>query len=93
MRVLLWAFRILIFLFLFAFALKNTDPVNVRFFFETSWQAPLVMVVLTFFAAGALLGVLALLGTVFSLRRENGRLRRELKHVQMPVVPVVPPRD
>jgi uncharacterized integral membrane protein len=77
MRVLLWAFRVLIFLFLFAFSLKNTDPVNLRFLFDTGWQAPLVMVVLAFFAGGAVLGVLSLLGTVLRLRRELASLRRE----------------
>ena len=76
MRVLLWGCRIFIFLFLLAFALKNSDPVSVRFFFDTAWQAPLVIIVLAFFACGAALGVLSLLGTVFGLRREVSRLKR-----------------
>ena len=76
MRVLLWGCRIFIFLFLLAFALKNSDPVSVRFFFDTAWQAPLVIIVLAFFAGGAALGALSLLGTVFSLRREVSRLKR-----------------
>ncbi len=76
MRVLLWCCRVFIFLFLLAFALKNTDPVNVYFFFDTSWQAPLIIVVLAFFAGGMALGVLALLGTVFGLKREISRLKR-----------------
>ena len=50
MRVVLWCCRIFIFLFLLAFALKNTEPVSVSFFFETSWHAPLIIVVLAFFA-------------------------------------------
>ncbi len=77
MRAMLWAFRTFIFLFLFAFSLKNTDLVSLRFLFDMAWQVPLVIVVLAFFACGALLGVLSLLGTVFGLRRELGRLRRE----------------
>jgi putative membrane protein len=77
MRVLLWAFRVFIFLFLFAFSLKNTDPVSLHFLFETVWQAPLVIVMLAFFAGGAVLGVLSLLGTVLRLRRQVTRLRRE----------------
>ena len=76
MRVLLWSCRIFIFLFLLAFALKNSDPVSVRFFFDSAWQAPLIIIVLAFFAGGAALGVLSLLGTVFGLRREVSRLRR-----------------
>ena len=82
MRALLWASRIFIFLFAFAFAIKNTDPVSVRFFFDAAWQAPLVIVVLAFFAGGALLGALSLLGTIFGLRREATRLRRDLKQAQ-----------
>jgi putative membrane protein len=85
MRALLWASRIFIFLFLFAFAIKNTDPVSVRFFFDAAWQAPLVIVVLAFFAGGAVLGALSLLGTIFGLRREATKLRRELKLAQATV--------
>ncbi|WP_301101864.1 lipopolysaccharide assembly LapA domain-containing protein [Propionivibrio sp.] len=77
MRALLWGCRIFIFLFLLAFALKNSDPVSVRFFFDTAWQAPLIIIVLAFFAGGAALGVLSVLGTVFGLRREVSRLKRE----------------
>ena len=76
MRILLWCSRIFIFLFLLAFALKNTDPVSVFFFYDTSWQAPLIIVVLAFFAGGVALGVLGLIGTVFNLRREIKRLKR-----------------
>ena len=76
MRILLWCGRIFIFLFLLAFALKNTDPVSVFFFYDTAWQAPLIIVVLAFFAGGVVLGVLGLLGTVFNLRREIKRLKR-----------------
>ena len=75
MRVLLWCCRVFIFLFLLAFALKNTDPVSVLIVFDTSWQAPLIIVVLAFFAGGVALGVLALLGTVFGLKREISRLK------------------
>lgn len=79
MRVLMWGCRIIIFLFLLGFALRNTEPVVVRFFFDTDWQAPLVIIVLAFFAGGVALGALSLLGTVFRLRRENARLRREAR--------------
>ncbi len=80
MRSLLWASRIFIFVFLLAFALKNMEPVSIFFFLDTAWQAPLIIVVLVFFAVGAALGVLSLLGTVFGLRREVSRLKREAKN-------------
>lgn len=78
MRVLIWGARIVLFFLLFGFALKNTDPVSLRFFFDTIWQAPLVIVLLSFFAAGALFGLLAAFGALFGQRRELARLRRQL---------------
>ena len=79
MRALLWGCRVFIFLFLFAFAFRNTDLVSIRFFFGADWPAPLIIIVLAFFAAGAALGVLSLLGTVFSLRREVSLLKNTSK--------------
>ncbi len=79
MRVLSWAFRTLIFLVLLAFALKNADPVSLRFVSGQVWQAPLAVVALLFFAAGALLGALSLLGAAFGQRREIAALRRDLE--------------
>jgi len=77
MRALIWGLRVLVFLFLFAFAAKNTELVNVRFLFETSWQLPLVVLLFAFFAAGALLALLAVSGTMLRLRRELARRRQE----------------
>jgi len=78
MRALAWTLRIILFLALFLLALKNTDSVSLRLYFDQVWQAPLILLLLVFFAAGAALGVLATLATVFRQRRELGRLRREL---------------
>ena len=78
MRVIAWTLRIILFLALFLFALKNTDAVSLRLYFDQVWQAPLILVLLVFFVAGAAMGVLATLATVFRQRREIGRLQREL---------------
>jgi putative membrane protein len=78
MRAIAWTLRVILFLALFLFALKNTDAVTLRLYFDQVWQAPLVLVLLVFFAGGAALGVLATLATVFRQRREISRLRREL---------------
>lgn len=88
MRTLLWIFRFFVFVFLLAFAVMNSDPVSLRFFFDTQWQAPLVIVLLGFFAGGTLLGVLSLLGVLFQLRRELTRCRRELVREQNKSQPV-----
>src|SRR6266436_407793 len=61
MRIVTWAIRLAVFLLLVAFAAKNAEPVALRFYFGLALEAPLVLVLFAFFAAGALFGVLALL--------------------------------
>ncbi|NTV09869.1 MAG: LapA family protein [Zoogloea sp.] len=78
MRVLVWIFRLFLFLLLFGFAVKNDDGVVLRFFFGTAWQVPLVIVILVTFAAGALIGATAAAATLARQRRELGRLRRDV---------------
>lgn len=82
MRYVTWTVRLLVFLFLLAFAAKNTDPVTLRFYFELAWQTPLVVLLLVFFAAGTAFGLVAALATLFSQRRELLRLKRELKDLR-----------
>ena len=79
MRIVTWTIRLVVFLLLAAFAAKNVEPVALRFYFDLVWQAPLVLLVFAFFTAGALLGVLAVLGTLLRQRREILRLRREAR--------------
>ncbi|AOG21403.1 LapA family protein [Acidovorax sp. RAC01] len=60
MRYILWLLKAAIFFTLFAFALNNQQDATVHFFFGTQWRAPLVLVVLTAFAAGLIVGVLGM---------------------------------
>jgi len=76
MRYLLWAVRLLVFIAVLSFALKNDDPVTVRYYLGTQWQAPLIFVLLVAFCAGAAFGIVACLGQLFRQRREISRLRR-----------------
>ena len=94
MRLLSWVARVAVFILLLAFAVRNTDPVTLRFYFDLAWQAPLVALLLAFFVAGALVGLAAMLGTVLRQRREIQQLRRELEPVPAPEVqlPQAPPR-
>src|SRR5476649_1486859 len=78
MRYVTWTVRLVVFLFLLAFAVKNTDPVTLRFYFELAWQAPLIVLLLAFFAAGAVFGLAAALGTLFGQRRQIMQLKREI---------------
>jgi lipopolysaccharide assembly protein A len=56
-KYLMWLLKAAIFFTLFAFALNNQQTVSVNFFFGTVWLAPLVLVVLTAFSCGLVLGV------------------------------------
>jgi len=85
MRYISWALRIFLFLLLFGFALKNTDPVVVRFYLGSQWEAPLAMVVLVFFGVGAVAGVASCLTYVYRQRREVLQLRKEAR--AKPTVP------
>jgi uncharacterized integral membrane protein len=60
MRLIIWTLKALVFFTLFAFALNNQHPASVKWFFGVEWQAPMVFVVLAAFAAGCVLGVLAM---------------------------------
>ena len=87
MRIVTWTIRLIVFVLLIAFAAKNVEPVTLRFYFDLALQAPLVVLLLAFFAIGALFGVLALVGTLLRQRREIGALRRRVP----PEEPARPP--
>ena len=91
MTALTWAIRLIIFSILLVFAIRNTEPATLRFVLDYAWEAPLVIVLLAFFAAGAVLGVLSVVGVISRQRREISRLRREAAKPQFPVVPEPPP--
>lgn len=78
MRYLGWAVKILLFVILLGFALHNSQLVTLNFFLGYVWQAPLVVLLLAAFVLGALSGVLALLPVLFRLRRERGKLLKQV---------------
>jgi uncharacterized integral membrane protein len=78
MRYLNWLLRAALFIVLLGFAVKNDQPVTLRYFFGYEWQSSLVIVLLIFFAAGTAIGVLAMLASVLRQRREIARLKREI---------------
>jgi lipopolysaccharide assembly protein A len=79
MRYLSWTFRLLLFVLLFGFALKNSDPVVVRFYLGAHWEASLALVVLVFFGIGAAAGIIACFAYIYRQRREILQLRKELR--------------
>jgi uncharacterized integral membrane protein len=79
MRFVTWTIRIALFILLLAFAARNTAPATLHLYFDLAWEAPLVLLLLAFFAAGALFGVVAAAGALLRQRREIARLRREAR--------------
>lgn len=65
--------KLLVFLLVLGFALKNSHSVIFYSYLDYVWQAPLIVILGLAFVLGALTSVLALLPTLFRLRRENAR--------------------
>jgi uncharacterized integral membrane protein len=72
-RYLGLAAKLLVFLLVLGFALKNSHSVTFNSYLGYVWQAPLIVMLGLAFVLGALTGVLALLPTLFRLRRELAR--------------------
>ena len=67
MAYLTWVVRILLFLVLLGFAVRNLDVVHVHAFLGYEWQAPLVLVLLAALVLGVLIGVVGALRTALYL--------------------------
>ena len=79
MKYLIWLFRAFLFLLLLSFAVKNDQPVVLRYFFGYEWHASLVLVLLLFFAAGTAIGILAVLSNLLRQRKDLAALKNELR--------------
>ena len=77
MRYLIWFLRILLFLLLLGFTVRNIETVTLRYYFGYEWHAPLVLVILLFFALGVAIGVLSCFGKIFRQRREIATFRKK----------------
>jgi len=93
MRALTWVVRAAAFILLLAFAVKNTEPVTLRFYFDLAWQTPLIALLLAFFAAGAMAGLAAVLTTMLRQRREIQQLRRDVQRPAAEAPPLPPAPD
>lgn len=93
MRYVLWILKAALFLLILTFAVKNTDPVTVRYYLGAMWHAPLVLVLLVFFCLGAAFGVVSLLGQLVRQRREIAALRQRLAAMPVEHAPLQVARD
>lgn len=83
-----FAYLILFLLFaLFALSinLKNPQTVTLLYYFDISWEAPVVLVLTVTFVAGLLLGWLFMSLSVFKNKRQVGKARKELAKVEKEV--------
>lgn len=79
MRYLIWSLRVMLFLLLLGFALKNDQAVTLRYFLGFEWNTSLVVALLCFFIAGVIIGLLGMMGILIRHQRELAAVRRELK--------------
>ncbi|WP_028354225.1 LapA family protein [Bordetella petrii] len=92
MRYLVWALRLLVFIAVLMFALKNTGPVAVNFYADYVVQdVPLIVVMLVTFVVGTVFGLLLTVPAAMRRRREAMRLRREVERLQAAVNGTTPP--
>ncbi|GAA5233475.1 LapA family protein [Verticiella sediminum] len=83
MRYLIWALRLLVFVAVLMFALKNTDPVTVRFYADhLVAEVPLIVVMLATFVVGGIFGLLLTVPAGLRRRRELAKVRRELERLR-----------
>ena len=79
MRYLIWFLRILLFLLLLGFTVRNIETVTLHYYFGYEWNAPLVLIILLCFALGVAIGVGSCLGKIFRQRREINIYRKKYK--------------
>lgn len=76
MRYLAWIIKIVLFGLVLVFLAKNTEPVTVRYYLGSEWQAPLFLLLSIAFLAGVVLGIVAGLAQIVRQRREIAGLKR-----------------
>jgi len=76
-QIAAWLVKGLLFLLLLGLAVKNSEPVTLRYYLGLEWRAPLALVLFAFFVGGALMGLLAMLAPWVRQRSEVRRLRAE----------------
>lgn len=81
MRYLALVIKIVLFLVLFSFAVKNSEIVTLRYLMDWEWQAPLSLILLVTFALGLLAGLLAVSWQLLKYRRELASLRKGGKSI------------
>ena len=77
MRYLIWFPRIVLFVLLLGFTLKNAETVTLRYYFGYEWDAPLILIILLSFALGHAIGIISCIGKILRAKREMATGRRK----------------
>ena len=70
----------------FGFAAKNAAITNLNYYFGIHWTAPLSLMLLITFTAGAACGFLATLRMVIRMQRELVQARREIRQMEQELI-------
>ncbi|MDO8347570.1 MAG: lipopolysaccharide assembly protein LapA domain-containing protein [Rugosibacter sp.] len=70
-KLFLWLLRAAVFVILFGLTLKNSEPMELRFFFNHLWTAPVAIVILVVFVIGVVVGLTAASGIFKHPRRSK----------------------
>lgn len=82
MRYLVWGLKLAVFILLLMLAMQNSQPVSLNLLLGEAWQAPLILLLLVFFAVGAAFGLTAGFTYSLKLRRQLTALKKELRAKQ-----------
>ncbi|HZW13895.1 MAG TPA: LapA family protein [Noviherbaspirillum sp.] len=81
----------------FGFAVKNTQEVSLRFFFNYEVRGPLILLLLAFFLGGVASAILGMMPTLFRHRRDLAKHKKaiatmEQEHAAQQLARVQPPQ-
>ena len=90
LKLLQWTLNAAVFFTLFAFALNNQHEAKVYFFFGTQWRSPMVLIVLTAFALGLIVGVLGMVPRWWRQKQAAKSMRANTATASNPEQPEAP---
>ncbi len=78
MKIISRIIAVILFMLFFLFALKNSDQVTLHLLMGYEIPGPLILILLAFFVAGFVLGILAMLPMLFRHRRDLSKHKKSL---------------
>lgn len=76
---------LLVAIFAFTLNLKNPQSINLQYYFDLQFEAPLVLVLTASFLSGMVIGWLFMSLSVFKNKRQVGKAKKQLAKVEQEV--------